>query len=418
MLELGRFARTSALIVAVIVPVLGATACGGSDESHPSVGGASGSAGAAGRAEGGAGAGGSGGGAAGQAGGAGGARYGLTSRPTNTTCKPPMLTDAPATKLSATGCVDPADPRKPASGLVPYTVNAPLWSDGAEKRRYFALPEGAKITVKDCVARPDACGATGAADHGDFVFPVGSVLVKMFELGGKPIETRLLVRAETDLWVGYSYAWRADGSDADVLPDSVSGEDRMLDDGKGGKQKWHYPSRSECLQCHTDAAGVALGPEMAQLDGPFAYPSGVTSPQLETLAAIGVFDAPLPGQRPAALVAPSGTAGTTEQRARSYLHANCAICHRPGSNFQSIDLRSATPLAKTFACNADPQKGDLGVAGAKILVAGDPMKSLVLLRMKQLAPSTARMPQIGTLVVDDAGVAAVEAWIRDLKSCP
>lgn len=357
-------------------------------------------------------------GGAGASGGGGGARYGLTARPTNTTCKPPALADSPAAKLSQTGCVDPQDPRRPATGLIPYTVNAPLWSDGADKLRYFALPEGARVTVKDCVARPDACGASGAADHGDFVFPVGTVLVKMFSLGGKPIETRLLVRAEQDLWVGYSYAWRADGSDADVLPDNVGGEDRMVDDGKGGKQRWHYPSRSECLQCHTDAAGVALGPELAQLDGPFAYPSGVTSPQLETLASIGVFDADLPAQRPMPLHDPAATGATIEQRARSYLHANCAICHRPGSNFPSIDLRIATPLAQTGACNAAPQKGELGVAGAKVLVPGDPTKSLMLLRMKELPPSAARMPQIGTLVVDATGVSAVEAWIRDLKSCP
>src|SRR5262249_22480507 len=44
--------------------------------------------------------------------------------------------------LSQTGCFDPADPRKPVAALVPYAVNAALWSDGAAKDRAFALPDG------------------------------------------------------------------------------------------------------------------------------------------------------------------------------------------------------------------------------------------------------------------------------------
>jgi hypothetical protein len=94
----------------------------------------------------------------------------------------------PAT-LSATGCFDPSNPKVPATGLIPYDLNSPLWSDGAAKRRWMALPDEAKITIS-----PD----------GDFQFPVGTVLAKEFSFDGVPHETRLLVRHQDGIWSGYS----------------------------------------------------------------------------------------------------------------------------------------------------------------------------------------------------------------------
>ena len=81
--------------------------------------------------------------------------------------------------LSQTGCVDPAQPTNFASGVIPYDVNNPLWSDGADKQRGFALPEGARIAV-----RP----------NGDFDMPVRTVAIKSFYAYGAPIETRLFMR--------------------------------------------------------------------------------------------------------------------------------------------------------------------------------------------------------------------------------
>lgn len=60
--------------------------------------------------------------------------------------------------LSHTGCVRRTNPHIAAQGLIPYTVNTELWSDGAAKRRWVALPDGASIGIK--------------AD-GDFDFQIG-----------------------------------------------------------------------------------------------------------------------------------------------------------------------------------------------------------------------------------------------------
>jgi glucose/arabinose dehydrogenase len=181
----------------------------------------------------------------------------------------PQPADAFPKKLSQTGCFDPVDPSQPAPGLIPYQVNAPFWSDGAQKQRWLALPDGAQMT-----AGPD----------GDLDLPIGSVLAKSFSLAGERIETRLFVRHDDGGWAGYSYEWDADGKDATWVP---GGKARQI-----AGQTWTYPSSAQCLRCHTQAAGSSLGLELAQLNGPLTYPGGNTANQLATLEHIGMFAAP------------------------------------------------------------------------------------------------------------------------------
>ncbi len=296
-------------------------------------------------------------------------------------------------RLSQTGCVAPSDPRVPAAGLVPYGVNAPLWSDGADKERFIALPDGATIDV---------------GDDGHFAFPVGTVLMKTFRVAGKRIETRLLMRHADGGWAGYSYAWLDDESDAVLLPSSLQ---RRLDE-----QSWLYPARGQCLICHNQAAGGPLGLELAQLDGDFAYAgTGRVANQLDTLEHIGMFTAPLARDALVPLVDPAGSAPVAE-RARSYLHANCAMCHRPGGpGIVDMDLRFSRSLVETHTCDVEPTEGDLGVAGARRLVPGAPAQSLVSILPH--ATLVGRMPPLATSVVDSAGVAVIDEWIGSLESC-
>jgi uncharacterized repeat protein (TIGR03806 family) len=323
-------------------------------------------------------------------------RFGISQRPANTTCVAPAPGSTPARLLSETGCADPKDPKRPAPGLIPYDVASPLWSDGAEKQRFIALPDGARIRATD-------------AEHWEL--PSGAVLVKSFLIGGRFVETRLLARVNEFTWKGYSYEWNAAQTDAVLLEDAEGGHKKEVPSG-AGTQLWHFPSRAQCLQCHTMAAGVSLGPSATQLDFDHRYPSGITSNQVSTLEHIGLFEAP--PARAGALPAPAG-GGPLDERVRSYLHVNCANCHRPGGSFEGIDLRYTTPFERTGLCNQPPEKGDLGVPGALRLVPGDPGRSLLALRMKTLQEG--RMPQIGTSVVDAAGVALVEQWIRSV-TCP
>lgn len=300
-------------------------------------------------------------------------------------------------RLSKTGCVDPSDPKSPASGLIPFAPHSPLWSDGATKDRWMAVPDGKQITVL-----PD----------GDFDFPNGTVLMKTFSVNGKRAETRLFVRHDDGGWGGYSYQWNDAETDATLL---ASNDSKTF-----GNQTWYYPSRTECMRCHTQAAGRSLGPEIGQLNSDFVYTqTNRVSNQLRTLEHIGIFDKPLsaPPEQLVAYPDPNDTQAPIDRRARAYLHANCSICHRPmGGGGGLMDFRFATAFGDTNACNANPTAGDLGIAGAKILVPGDPMKSLLVQRPSRVGAD--RMPPLATSVVDTSGVGVLSTWVTSVTACP
>lgn len=299
--------------------------------------------------------------------------------------------------LSNTGCVDPSDITAPYTGLVPYDINARFWSDGAGKTRYIGLPNGTTIAIN-------------AED--DWDFPAGTVIVKNFRLGGNLIETRHLMRHPDGVWAGYTYEWNAMQTEAT----------RVI----GGKtvdiagQDWVYPSGAQCEQCHTAAAGDALGPETAQMNRDFTYPStGVTDNQLETIDHVMMFTSPLagtPGTLPQ-LADPMDNNASLDDRARAYLHTNCANCHRPGGGTPvDIDLRYVTALQDTGACDTIPQAGMLGIANARIIAPGDAARSTLVARSNRRGDIDA-MPPVGSTAVDTAGVALLTDWANGLAGC-
>jgi uncharacterized repeat protein (TIGR03806 family) len=327
---------------------------------------------------------------------------GIASRPPNPTCQPPPAAvraglEGLPRRLSETGCFEATDPTRALPALIPYAVNVPLWSDGAEKERWLALPDAGRITVQ-----PD----------GDWELPPGTVLIKTFRLGGRRVETRFFVRHLDGEWSGYTYEWNDAGTDANLLDE---GSHRR----QVGAVEWHFPTRGECRKCHTEASGFSLGLETAQLNRTFDYPGGRRANQLATLAHLGLFSAPLPDSpdRLPALPEPTDVRAPLAARARAYLHANCANCHRPevdGSG--SVDFRFATPLAATMACDAEPGKGSLGLGPQmRVIALGKPENSMVIVRMRTL--ESGRMPTIASLVVDEAGVSLLSDWIRSLAGC-
>ncbi|MGC4079516.1 MAG: PQQ-dependent sugar dehydrogenase [Rubrivivax sp.] len=290
-------------------------------------------------------------------------------------------------KLSATGCVLAADPTAFSASVIPYDVNVPFFSDGADKLRGFAIPDGATI---------------GVLPDGDLDLPKGSVVLKTFRRAGKPVETRLFVRHEDGGWAGYSYAWDDDGKDATLLS------------GGATKNDWIFPSRTDCLRCHTNAAGGTLGLELAQLSRTVDYPGRPARDQIATLDHVGLFASALPKVEPL----PAPASKTPESaRARAILHARCSHCHRPGTAVPTtIDLRFGTPLAATKTCNVAPSRGDLGIPNAKILAPGAPGLSVLVQRMQHT--DVWRMPPLGTRRVDEEGVGLVTALAQSTTACP
>ena len=299
--------------------------------------------------------------------------------------------------LSATGCVDPAQPTVMAAGLVPYSINTVFWTDGAAKSRWLAVPDDEAIEIDS---------------DGDFHFPPGSVLVKEFRLFGKRIETRLLAQHADGKWAGYSYAWNEEESDAEL----VGPAGRQLEiEGQG----YTIPGRSQCLRCHTFAAGRTLGLEIRQLNRDYHYPSTDRSAnQLTTLEAVGLLEHALP-DRPEhlpALVSLDDHSASFSDRARSYLHSNCSGCHRPdGGGGGPADLRFQ-PLEAMNICDVAPEIDNLGIEDARLLAPGHPERSIVAVRLGSVGPNA--MPPIGKNLVDIDAAAVLEEFIAGLESCP
>jgi uncharacterized repeat protein (TIGR03806 family) len=289
--------------------------------------------------------------------------------------------------------VNAANPAQPASGLIPYAPNAPFFSDNAVKTRWLALPDGERIAI----------------DDGDFEFPSGSVLVKNFSLGSTLVETRLFMRHNDGNWAGYTYEWNGAGTEATRV---VGGKTVQ----KAG-QTWEFPSEAQCLQCHSSAAGFTLGLEVGQLNGNFGYPTGRTANQLVTLDAIDVLTPALatpPAQLPV-IPDPFGTAALGE-RARAWLHTNCANCHQPsGPAPSNLDLRFTTALSATNSCDVAPTQGNLGITDPRLIAPGSAARSVVVARVNRTGADA--MPPLSKHLIDTAGVALLTEWVNGLASC-
>ncbi|MCS6286580.1 MAG: PQQ-dependent sugar dehydrogenase [Nitrospira sp.] len=297
-------------------------------------------------------------------------------------------------QLSATGCINTSSPgAPPLSSLIPYRLNAGFWSDGVGKDRWIGLPNGQNISVQA---------------NGDWNFPNGTVLVKHFRDGNQLIETRLFMRHPDGVWAGYTYQWNQAQTEATRITGGGT--------ASVGGQTWTFPSEGQCMQCHTQAAGFVLGLETAQQNGHHLYPqTGRTANQLTTLNAVGVLSPPV-GANPPAYADPSDTGRSLTDRARSYLHANCANCHRPGGpTGVNLDLRHDTLLSQTGACDVLPSRGELGIANARIIAPGDYARSVLHARMNR-RNDPAMMPPIASSVIDTAGEQLMRAWIDSLTA--
>jgi uncharacterized repeat protein (TIGR03806 family) len=340
--------------------------------------------------------------------------YGLSYlRPASTVQRPRTPEQAPPL-LSQTGIFASLQELAPNPGIIPYDVISPLWSDGAEKRRWLVPVPGGTIQFS----------ATG-----EWAFPAGTVFVKHFELPiddtnphiAKRLETRLLVVDGTGNGFGLTYKWRPDNSDADLLANNLS-ETLSIKTPSGGRtQTWYYPSRADCLTCHTTSAKFVLGVKTRQLNRDYIYPNtGITDNQLRTWNYLGLLS---PGLREDGiphyphLAALDDARANVEERARSYIDANCAHCHRPGNTLRAtFDARYDTPLSDQVLVNAATVSDSLSVVDPRVIAPRDPLRSMLLLRMKR--SDNYRMPPLAMSVHDESALGLLQQWIESLPPTP
>jgi uncharacterized repeat protein (TIGR03806 family) len=322
----------------------------------------------------------------------------------------------PPSLLSLSGAFEDVRTLRPSNGLIPYDVNTPLWSDGAIKQRWIAVPnDGPPYSPNETVG----FGATG-----EWSFPNGTVFIKHFELPVdernpsilRRLETRMLVRDTNGAVYGVTYKWRADNSDADLLTAGQS-EDIAITNAEGGTriQAYYYPSPQDCLACHNGNANYVLGVKTRQLNRNFTYPSSSrTDNQLRTWNHLGLFNPALdetniPGYTKLASL--SDTNATSENRMRSYLDANCAQCHRPNGVFTYFDARYDTPLLNQRLINGAPIN-PLGIVGARIIVPQSTNQSVLYQRLN--TTGNFKMPPLGRNVIDAQAVSLLAEWIDSL----
>lgn len=294
-------------------------------------------------------------------------------------------TKAPST-LRETGCVKTNNSTQKAQGVIPYSVNANFWSDGATKKRFIAIPDDSQIDNTTS----------------QWQWPAGTVLIKDFYWDEKLIETRLFKRHTNNTWAGYSYAWNEAQTEAN-----------LVEGGKVGafnNPSWIYPTGAQCLQCHTQISGRVLGVNAAQLNKN-------TTNNINQLLQWQQWD--LLTQPPTLSVAmtnPQDLNASLNLRARSYLDTNCAQCHQPnGPTNVKMDLRSNTPLSAMNICNIKATSNTLNLTNAQRLTPGSTANSMLYQRMNRR--DLQAMPPMGSYAVDEEAVALIGEWINSLTHC-
>ncbi|WP_374283439.1 SO2930 family diheme c-type cytochrome [Novosphingobium sp.] len=278
--------------------------------------------------------------------------------------------------------------QRPAAGVTPYRLQTPLWSDGAEKLRFAYVPKGAQARAQ----------GAGLLD-----FPVGSALIKSFKLGDKLVETRVLLH-RADGWVALPYQWNADQTEARL----VLGGARLPLTAPGGQAiSYAIPNKNQCKECHAvDGAVTPIGPKAWNLSAEWLA-GFARSGRLDAVPTVA-RRVPLWEDRDKAPVA---------MAARGYLEANCAHCHNPRGAASNSGLYLGWDVTDPVQLGVGKRPVAAGRGAGNLefdVVPGDPAHSILAYRMASLEGGVA-MPEVGRSVVDSAGQAVVERWIREMK---
>lgn len=314
--------------------------------------------------------------------------------------------------LSQTGLYTSTNENQVDPALIPYAVNAPGWNDGAVTEHFMAVPGTTKVGFD---------GARGWA------FPDGTALVQTLSLPREPgtsarrvrVETRVLIRQQGE-WAGYSYRWNEAQTDAALVPKEGEEASNELKgeagaSGPSSRPKWRFPSRADCMACHSRAANFVLGVTGSQLNREHAY-GGVRDNQLRALEHIGFFkDAlPKPPKDLDALIDPRDAAQDLERRVRTYLHVNCSVCHvEAGGGNAKMQLDLPTVRDKMNLVGARPQHDTFGIGNAMLVAPGAPDRSVMLYRLSRRGRG--QMPPLVTNRVDEDAVRLFRDWISGLK---
>ena len=298
-----------------------------------------------------------------------------------------------------TGLYQDRDSTRYAEPAIPYKPGVVLWSDGAQKQRYFYLPPGTKIDTSDMDA---------------WKFPAGTRAWKEFRLNGALVETRLFWKRDDATWESGTYVWDKSATTATLNTSTTA---VIVTDG------YEIPTARNCGKCHHGGADGLLGVEAVALA--LSTAEGLT---LSRLVLSGSLSQPPPTT---SVALPEDATGKAAE-ALGYLHANCGMpCHstRGLGEETKLVLRlradeiwpsrgEPVPVAMTdtymATVNQDPTTAAVAHAfpGARRLVPGAHDQSLIWLLADRRDPF--QMPPLVSHHVDTDGMQKLGDWIDAL----
>jgi len=306
--------------------------------------------------------------------------------------------------LRDTGLYADASMSQLREGVLAFSPQYPLWSDGAVKHRWIYLPPGTSIDA----SRPDA-----------WDFPRGTKLWKEFR-HGRAIETRFIERAANGEWRFASYVWTADGQDALLAP---AGGIREIPAAEAPGARYAIPAEDDCRACHEGAPVPVLGFSALQLSSdrdPLAphAEAGAAAMDLRSLVARGALK-----NLPSELLAhpPRIEAANPEERAAlGYLHGNCGNCHNDDGPLAVLEMTLAQRVGSASPDSVlrsvvDVRSDFRGAGGVARVAPGHPGASVLALRMRSREPLQ-QMPPLGTAAVDTEAMSLIARWIESLPN--
>jgi mono/diheme cytochrome c family protein len=233
-----------------------------------------------------------------------------------------------------------------------------------------------------------------------------------------PLETRFLVVGSGQKLYGVTYKWNEDLSDAEVVLERKTRDLNIVQaDGSVRLQRYEFPGPTDCMACHSEAAGSVLGVRTEQVS---RAPHGESQEnQITQWSLSGFFteavDAAASQTYPQ-LAALGDESRSLEDRIRSYWASNCSMCHGSNPKIRAAwDARYATPLEEqgvilgkvvSRAANKD----------AHIITPGSPKDSIMLDRGTTAEVRLGAMPPLSRRRVDSEYVALLERWILSLAA--
>ena len=344
----------------------------------------------------------------------------------------PMSSDSIPKLISGTGMYKNMATKEIGPDVIPFEVNSPLWTDGAVKQRYIAVPAGKSVIYDD------------SADI--YKYPDRAMVIKNFSVDTIPGNPASRILFETrfsgvrlvggkEKWFLWSYHWRLDQTDADLVADSGSNATvRVYRNGVGQApfmKKWRFPGKLQCAACHRvqgDGGRTVLAFFTAQLNKPLTANPALN--QLDHLFNLGILKT-ADGKRPDFSRSPkwanwADTTASLELRSRSYIAANCSGCHGD----RGIETNAALGVTLNYDFH-DMQphmdfltkrlQGVFPVDSGALVVPGRPDRSVIVYRQKMrnekdldFAAERMAMPPLGSFEPDTNAIKVISAWIASM----